>query len=179
MKQFLALFLSLLSIGAAAQKKHKAAEQFSKTITAAELRHHLFIVAAPDMEGRETGTEGQRKAAAYLKEQFAKLGLQPGNNGSWEQFYPIYQDTLINAGFSVSGTEYQLGKDFAAALTSINSGKIFASEVVYLSKNDTTTDIKGKVVLLAGPQPARNVLMKLMNNQPAAILFMQSGWSSG
>ena len=175
MKHFVTLVLCFLILGATAQKKHKAADQFSKTITAADLRNHLFIVAAPEMEGRETGTEGQRKAAAYLKEQFAKLGLKPGNNGSWEQFYPVYKDTLISAGFSIAGTDYQLGKDFAAALTSINSGKIFASEVVYLSKNDTLTDIKGKVVLLAGAQPARNVLMKLMSNQPAAILFMQSG----
>jgi hypothetical protein len=175
MKKILVVFLSLLALHTVAQKKNKAADQFSKTITAADLSRHLYIVAAPDMEGRETGTEGQRKAAAYLKEQFAKLGLQPGNQGSWEQFYPIYKDTLLKAGFSIAGTDYQFGTDFSAALTSINSGTIYASEVVYLAKNDTLTDIKGKVVLLSGPQPARNLFMKLLNNQPAAILLMQSG----
>ena len=36
-------------------------------ITASDLKKHLTIIASDEMEGRETGTEGQRKAAAYIE----------------------------------------------------------------------------------------------------------------
>ena len=41
---------------------------FAKMITPADLRKHLYIVAGKEMEGRETATEGQRKAAQYIEE---------------------------------------------------------------------------------------------------------------
>ena len=38
---------------------------FAATITAEELKEHLYIYASDEFEGRETGTQGQKKAAAY------------------------------------------------------------------------------------------------------------------
>ena len=70
MRTYLLAALSVLALTASAQKKNKTAEQFSKTITANDLKTHLYILAGPEMEGRETGMEGQRKAAEYLKQQF-------------------------------------------------------------------------------------------------------------
>jgi Zn-dependent M28 family amino/carboxypeptidase len=40
---------------------------FAKTITAADLKTHLYILASDEFEGRETGEPGQKKAADYLK----------------------------------------------------------------------------------------------------------------
>ena len=37
----------------------------AKNITAAGLKKHLSIIASEEMQGRETGTEGERKAATY------------------------------------------------------------------------------------------------------------------
>jgi hypothetical protein len=42
------------------------------TITADELKTHLYIVAADEMEGRETGSAGQKKAGVYLIDQYKK-----------------------------------------------------------------------------------------------------------
>jgi len=62
--------------------------QLAATITASELKAHLFRLASDEMEGRETGTEGQRRAAKYLAQQFAALGLPPiGADSSY--FQPI------------------------------------------------------------------------------------------
>lgn len=175
MRTYLLAALSLLAFSATAQKKNKTAEQFSKTITAEDLKTHLFILAAPEMEGRETGTEGQRKAADYLKQQFQRIGIAPGNNGNWEQFYPLYRDTLTDAQVTVNGTAYQFGKDFTATLNSINSSTLYISEVVYLGKGDTTTDIRGKAVILAGKQPTQTEIFRLYQRQPAVLLFTQPG----
>jgi len=54
-----------------------AQQQFANTITATDLEKHLRILAADDMEGRETGMAGQRKAADYIANQFAVEGLKP------------------------------------------------------------------------------------------------------
>ena len=46
--------------------------KYMNTITAAELKTHLYIVAADSMQGRETGSAGQKKAGAYLISQYQK-----------------------------------------------------------------------------------------------------------
>src|SRR5215470_15060185 len=46
---------------------------------------HVTVLAGDDMEGRETGSEGLRKAEAYVVEQLAKAGLEPaGINGFYQ-----------------------------------------------------------------------------------------------
>lgn len=175
MKKLLIVLCGLLALHTSAQKKNKTAEKYAQTILAADLQTHLFIVAAPEMEGRETGTEGQRKAAEYLKQQFTKIGIAPGNNGSFEQFYPLYKDTLKDAQISINGKSYMFGKDFTATLNSINSAAMYISEAVYLGKGDTATDIKGKTVILAGKQPTQQEIFKLYQRQPALMLFVQTG----
>jgi hypothetical protein len=174
MKKLMIACCCLLSLAAPAQKKNKPAEKFAATILAEDLKTHLFIVASPEMEGRETGTEGQRKAAAYLRQQFTKLGLTPGNNGSYEQFYPIYKDTLKDARITIQGKSYVFGKDFTAALNSINTATLYTGEVLHLAKGDTTTDIKGRTIIL-GKMPTQQELLRLYQRQPALVLIAQTG----
>src|ERR1700682_1896671 len=46
---------------------------------------HIKFLADDSLEGRETGSEGLRKAESYVVDQFSKAGLQPaGTTG----FYP-------------------------------------------------------------------------------------------
>ena len=176
MRTYLLAALSLLAFSASAQKKNKAAEQFSKTITADDLKTHLYILASPEMEGRETGTEGQRKAAEYLKQQFQRIGIAAANNGNYEQFYPLYKDTLKEASATVNSKSFEFGKDFSAAVNSIITTQQFFSEVVYMRNIDTTIDVRGKAVVLVaknGTQlPSFNDINKLNSRQPAAILFV-------
>src|SRR3954470_3387507 len=46
---------------------------------------HVQVLADDKMEGRDTGTEGHRRAAAYVADQFKKSGLKPaGTNGYFQ-----------------------------------------------------------------------------------------------
>jgi len=46
---------------------------------------HIQVLAADDMEGRETGSAGLRKAESYVVEQLRKAGLEPaGVNGYYQ-----------------------------------------------------------------------------------------------
>ncbi len=69
---FSLLILSLL-VGCARNESKVAVEvsdadavELAASITEAELKEHLFIYASDEFEGRETGTEGQKKAVQYI-----------------------------------------------------------------------------------------------------------------
>lgn len=60
-----------------------------QSITSDELKTHLYIVASDEMEGRETGSEGQKKAGRYLIEQYQKKGItHPSSMTSFYQTVP-------------------------------------------------------------------------------------------
>jgi Iap family predicted aminopeptidase len=71
------LFLSLIALGTSCKNgalvstnKNIDPTKYMKTITAEELKKHLYIIAADSMEGRETGSAGQKKAGRYLISQY-------------------------------------------------------------------------------------------------------------
>lgn len=49
--------------------------KFMNTITADQLKTKLYIVASDEMEGRDTGSKGQKKAGKYLISQYKKNGI--------------------------------------------------------------------------------------------------------
>lgn len=62
---------------------------YINTISASELKAHLSIIAADSMEGRDTGSEGQKKAGRYLVEQYKKEGIPfPKGADSYYQKVP-------------------------------------------------------------------------------------------
>jgi Zn-dependent M28 family amino/carboxypeptidase len=68
----LAVCLSCSATKQAVSQDNTDATKYMETITADELKTHLYIVASDDMEGRETGSEGQKRAGAYLIDQYVK-----------------------------------------------------------------------------------------------------------
>ncbi len=55
--------------------KKMTAEEYANTITAEELKTHLYIFAADEMEGRMTGTNGLNKSAEYLRNYYIDEGI--------------------------------------------------------------------------------------------------------
>ncbi len=49
---------------------------YANTITAQDLKKHLYIYAGDEMEGRMTGTKGQRLAAEYLRNFYMDEGIE-------------------------------------------------------------------------------------------------------
>src|ERR1700761_9360788 len=126
------LFPALLCIaGIAHAQKIPNPEPFAKNLTAADLKKHLYIVASKDFEGRETATEGQRKAAAYIENHFKSLGLLPGNKDSYQQYYPVFQDTLTGAELTINDVPFTLNDQFFVSLSN-NTASLMAREVVFV-----------------------------------------------
>ncbi len=156
------ILVLLISLAGYAQKKSANPKPFAASITETDLKKHLYTVASKEMEGRETATEGQRKAAAYIENTFKTLGLQPGYQGSYQLPYPVYRDSVVSARMVINGKELVVNKDFQPSLQSNNSGSMYFSEVTFAGYGiiDSTYNsygsgnVRGKAVLIleGGPE---------------------------
>lgn len=120
----LALLLALYPQEAA--PKSAAPQGGTPSITAAEIRAHVNYLASDELEGREAGSEGARKAAAYIAKSFKDSGLkpmkgaegflQPFESGDWKTEnvlgYLEGSDPKLKHELIVIGAHYDhLGKD--------------------------------------------------------------------
>jgi hypothetical protein len=136
--------------------------KYAETITQAGLKKQLTIIASAEMEGRETGTEGQRKAAAYIESQFKETGLltPPSLNG-YQQNYPLYKDTLIPKILKIGKTHYNFGTDYIVTPGSSDNNEfksgylIFAGYGIADKNYDDYVgkDVKDKVVVIFTGEP--------------------------
>ncbi|MBA2250725.1 MAG: M28 family peptidase [Chitinophagaceae bacterium] len=151
MHKIVLLALLLNGFFAGAQKKSNP-EVFAKAITGADLKKHLTIIASREMEGRETATPGQKRAAAYIEQQFKNIGLVPGNNGSYQMYYTVYQDSITKAVLEINGKSFSVDKDFAFNINNVLPATYHFSEVVAINNMSDTAkispDMRGKIVLL-------------------------------
>ena len=64
-------------------------------LDAERLREHMVVLAGDAMEGRETGSVGDLRAASYVAEQFRSLGLEPlGEHGGYLQPFELLESRL-------------------------------------------------------------------------------------
>ena len=56
-----------------ASKDNSDPTRYVKLIKEKDLKKMLYVVASDEMEGRETGSEGQKKAGLYMIEQYKKM----------------------------------------------------------------------------------------------------------
>ena len=95
----LPLALALPTLSAQTLLHTEQGVPWSKSITPEDLSNHLHILAADNMEGRETGKLGQQKAAAYIAEHFKTIGLKEVN-GSYLQEVPLTMSQFKGGLFS-------------------------------------------------------------------------------
>jgi Zn-dependent M28 family amino/carboxypeptidase len=140
------------------------AAKYAGTIRIAELQKHLTIIAADDMQGRETGTEGQRKAAAYIENFFKTAGLSASIPAKgYQQFYPLYKDSMISQ-LMLSNKSAEYGTDYISQVNLNDSGKFSSKKIVFVGygiEDKTYSDykglnVKGKVVAFFLGEPKIN-----------------------
>lgn len=163
MKRTLLSITLLLGIHTAFSQTDDASK-YAATIAIPDLQKQLTIIASDEFEGRETGTEGQRKAAAYIESQFRLMGLKmaPGMNG-YQQFYPLYKDTMLSAALKIGDRTGTYETDFIIPMEN-HSGKFQTNEIVFAGygiedKNYNDYDginVKGKLVVIVLGEPKKD-----------------------
>lgn len=126
-------------------------------------RNHVEYLASDELEGRETGTEGERKAAAYIEDQFRKIGLDPkGTSGFYQEFDFLAGKTFGDNKLIIDGNALRFDEDYfvmnfsgngevEAGLVRAGFG-IVANELEYDDYADVGS-VEGKVVLLDVSSP--------------------------
>lgn len=66
-------------------------QQVSTKIDKKDLRSHIKILTSPELEGRSTGTEGNKKAAQYIAECFESLSLKPYHADDYFEKFELKQ----------------------------------------------------------------------------------------
>lgn len=182
------LLVLLLITGNIAFSQVNDASPFTNYIDTAELRSHLYNIASPEMEGRETATPGQRKAAAYIEEQFRAKGLTGGWNNSYQQIFPVYQDSMIRSQLSINGASLRNDTDFVVSNTTRYNVGLNTNSIVFAGYGiaDTTRNdydkinARGKIVLvMPGAAPVGNKGKKRPGRIPGTYTLQKAAFDNG
>lgn len=148
----------------AAEAAKPAAFAFKDALDPADFAEHVRVLASDEFEGRAPGTPGEEKTVQYLKAQFERMGLKPGNGDSYFQVVPMMETTADESTtmtIDVKGTPRTLkfGTDMVVGTrTGQQEVKIEGSELVFVGYgvdapeqkwNDYAgVDVKGKTVVM-------------------------------
>lgn len=141
-------------------------QPFAATIAPDQLKPLVETLASTDMQGRETGEEGQRKAADFIAAQFKNLGLPPaGDRNSYFQQITLQNESWNDIGLKVNDQEFKNRTDFYV-FPSYNPSvpKLELKEIVFVGYgiedpkyNDYgNADVKGKTVIFYNGEPMGN-----------------------
>jgi len=142
-----------------------AERKASAAVKVETIRKVTSTLASPEMEGRGTATPGGDRAAAFIKNEFVRLGLKPlGDAGTYFQAikfksYEAQPESAVTTGDAV----LKFGEDFVPAppLNSdkqdVTGGLVFVGYGVVspeLKRDDLSgLDLKGKIVVVTGARP--------------------------
>jgi len=130
---------------------------------------HIKVLASDDMQGRETGSEGLRKAAAYIVEQLKSDGLEPAGTDGFYQPVKLISRQIDESASSLAlvhdgATEpLTLGEDafFSTRVElppSVNAPMVFVGYGLHIpeTKYDDYAglDLKGKIAVVISGSPA-------------------------
>ena len=129
---------------------------------------HVKILAADDMEGRETGSPGLQKAEAWLVEQLKRAGLEPAGTDGYYQPVAFIQREIVEKESSLAlvkdgkaeplvlgedaffGTRVDLASELEAPLVFVGYGLVVPEK----NYDDLQgADLKGKVVVIVMGSP--------------------------
>lgn len=138
---------------------------YAEMITRSDLKKQLTIIASEEMEGRMTGSEGQRRAAAYIESQFRLMGLKaPDSLKGYQQYYQIFKDTSLPKALKIGKQNLKYGKDYVLFSGASVKEKFNAKSIVFCGygiEDKNYNDYEGKnvnkkVVLILSGEPMQD-----------------------
>lgn len=139
-------------------------EQAASSISAKALSEHVKTLSSDEFEGRSPTSIGETKTLNYLTNEFKKLGVKPGNNGSYTQAVTLTEITPNNVSLNIAGEDIVFKENMVlSAHTPVTSVEVKDSELVFVGFgvnapeyqwNDyANIDVKGKTVVMLVNDP--------------------------
>ena len=137
MKRIFWLLLLISTVGSA-QKNKKAKLKADKLVITA-LQKHIGFLADDKLEGRRTGTAGEKSAYEYISKQFEAAGLiAKGENGTYIQNFEVHEGKQISpsTSLSINGNKLLTDKDYFPLSFSANA-KSESSAAIALPESES------------------------------------------
>lgn len=129
---------------------------------------HVVFLSDDALQGRAAGSEGHRKAAAYVSDHFQKLGLTPGVGGSYLQPVQLRAVTIDRAASSVAviaggrTQAFDLSKDMAingrGTCGAVDAPLVFVGQGLHVPEvgHDDLAgqDLRGKIAVYVAGAPS-------------------------
>jgi len=131
---------------------------------------HVKVLADDNMEGRETGSEGLRKAEAYAADQLAKAGLQPAGTKGFYQAIKFVQRQIDEKNSSAAlvrdgkaepltlGEDAYFGTRVEGSEGEVTAPLVFAGNGLKVPEKNyddlAGLDLHGKIVVSLAGSPA-------------------------
>ena len=106
----------------------KNAPAAMSTIRSEDLLKYARFLAAGDLNGRLTGSPGQKRAAKYIADHFAKLGLEPLGDAEDAGGRSYFQRYGITRTYVEDGATLQIGEQKLSTGFAVMGGKPMAIE---------------------------------------------------
>lgn len=170
----------------------------ARSVHPERIREITRALTAPRMEGRGTGTVGGERAARYIADHFASLGLVPrGEHGSFLQSVPFRTYQVLPQTLMASGGEiFRFADDFVVSPEWSGEDATVRGPLVFVGfgvaddalKHDdlARVDVLGKIAVVARGRPThvdehawsdvsaeRRVIAGLAGRGAAAIVFVR------
>jgi len=140
MKRIFWLLLLISSVGFAQKnKKARKAQIKADKIVVTSLQGHIGFLADDKLEGRRTGTAGEKLAYDYISKKMEEAGLIPmGENGTFIQQFEVNEGKQINPAtfLNINGVNLTIEKDFFPFTFSANA-KLTASAAIAVPQSET------------------------------------------
>ncbi|MCP4102616.1 MAG: M28 family peptidase [Lentisphaerae bacterium] len=141
-------------------------------IDSVDIKRYVTMLGSDEFQGRQPFTEGEEKTINYLKQEFERIGLKPGFNGSYFQDVPMVEITgkipkIIKISSQKNNIELTHVDDFLTWSRHItdkvkleNSELVFAGYGIVAPEYDWNDykglDVKGKTVVVLVNDPGYN-----------------------
>lgn len=133
--------LLLASTVCNAQKNKKAqakAQLKADKVVLASLQSHIGFLADDKLEGRRTGSAGEKLAYEYISKKMEEAGLEPrGENGTYIQPFDVVEGREIKPGtfFSINGFNLRMDIDYFPLSCSGNA-KVTSSAAMAMPQSE-------------------------------------------
>jgi Zn-dependent M28 family amino/carboxypeptidase len=141
----------------------------SAQVSSTRIAQHVRVLASDEFMGRGPTQVGEEKTVAYLAQQFAAAGLDPGGaNGSWYQDVPLIRyervgPVAINVTVAGANIPLHVGQDVTASSRILGETRIEDAPLVFVGygiddpaigwDNYGAMDLKGKVAVFLSNDP--------------------------
>ncbi len=141
---------------------NEEARTLAATITPADLRRHLTVLAADAMEGRETGQPGQKRAAAYLQEQLEALDFPTIGEDGYFQTIKFSRQGWETINLTLNGADVRhLWEYYSSPSQNASRDTVRIDEVTFLGygiddaaySDYTDRDLAGKTIMIFAGEP--------------------------